>query len=1338
MAPRPPKPGNAHGEPVVVRQAHHERGLTSDEREQRIVELRARRRARMRVLALRSGIGIAALAIIAAAALYWLLTTFGGRDFLMAQIVARLPAGASLTWERAEGPAAGPLILHGVRFAMQSCPDKDGKPVAFGQCAKPTTLRFTAQRVRIDPDIRPLLGKLLRLDVLEIDDATLDIPKSDKPFELPRWPEVLPRIDLPLGLQADTIRVDGLRISHAGEPVIDVRSLRGGLDARDGKLHAQRIVIGSDRGWFTVHGDYAPHSDYATDLRIGASLPAPAGRTRPRLGAVARGDVDHMDVLVVGNAPAPLRAHLALRGEDRPQWTFSADSTALDPGLLSGSGTPGTPLSFDLKADGIGGQANLHGKLTQGDLVAVLQPSKLRIEDQVLEFKPLVVDVFGGRVTARGRGDFSKPGDGRFKFAVAARDLAFGGDAASAASVLHASGNFGIAGTTRRWAAIGKAQLRRDKQSARVDFDGRGNAGQLDFKTLQAAMPTGTLDGSGMVGWSPALRWQVDARLAGFDPGYFASGWNGAVNGRLSSTGRTRDDGGLELTVDAQRLGGNLRGRKLDGSARFTMHGAAGSAGRDDYQGEVALTVGSSRIDARGKLAGNIDVDAKFSPLQLADLLPGAAGSLHGTLQLDGARNAPDVTVDLDGSGLKYRDYAANRLGAHGRLPWRDGNGALAIAASGVRAGVALDSVQVDAHGAVTDLQLAANARGGIGALSLGASAQQRSGRWQGTLSALQLAPAKGAAWRLQAPAHYAQTGNGFSLSHSCFVATGSAGSLCASADWPRHGLTIDGNGLPLSLAAPYLPNASTGSGPAGGRDWVLRGDIAIDAQVRPAGNAFAGHVKLTSASGGLRTSQRARTDVVDYANLALDATFDAQHIQATLGAALNEKACPEPCRRGRVDADIHTGWDAYAPLSGNIAIDTDELTWMELFSPDIVDPTGKLAGHVTLAGTRAQPRIGGQATLADFATEIPSLGIAPRAGNVRLDANADGSARISGQLRSGEGTLTLDGSLGWNTDPATGKSAPLVLKLGGKNLLVSDTRDLRAVVDPDVTVRYAAGTPLEVSGSVAVPSADIDLERLDQGVSASSDVVVLDPVNPERSASTPLQLDLSLVMGDDVKLKGFGLDGTLGGQLRVRAVPGREMTAFGVLEVGGQYKAYGQELAVTRGRLQWSNGPVSDPILDIRAERKIEAEDITAGIDVSGRASSPDVQVWTDPATSQSDALSYLALGRATSSLSSDEGRQLNAASAALNAGGSLLASQIGSKIGLDDAGISDSRALGGSVFGIGKQLSPRLYVGFGVSLLGTGQVLTLKYLLRKGFDIEIESSTLENRGSINWRKER
>ena len=186
---------------------------------------------------------------------------------------------------------------------------------------------------------------------------------------------------------------------------------------------------------------------------------------------------------------------------------------------------------------------------------------------------------------------------------------------------------------------------------------------------------------------------------------------------------------------------------------------------------------------------------------------------------------------------------------------------------------------------------------------------------------------------------------------------------------------------------------------------------------------------------------------------------------------------------------------------------------------------------------------------------------------------------------------------------------------------------------------------------------------------------------------------------------------------------------------MAGRYTAYGQKLQIDSGRLVWTNDAIANPMLDIRAQR--EVGDVTAGIRVSGRATAPQADVWANPAMDQSEALSYLALGRSLSSASAAEGRQLNAASAALTAGGSLLASQLFTRIGLDDAGMIQSSTLGG-VFGIGKYLSPRLYVGYGVSLLGTGQVVTLKYLLRKGFDITIESSTVENKGSVNWRTER
>jgi translocation and assembly module TamB len=665
---------------------------------------------------------------------------------------------------------------------------------------------------------------------------------------------------------------------------------------------------------------------------------------------------------------------------------------------------------------------------------------------------------------------------------------------------------------------------------------------------------------------------------------------------------------------------------------------------------------------------------------------------------------------------------AAATLRAHGRLPWRGEGGMLALDATGVQAGTAFDRLHARARGSVEHLQLEADADGALGSVSLAGGTDRRNGLWQASLSRLRLQPMKGGAWALRGPTSFAQQrGGGWRIARTCFapVADAAAGdaTLCATGGWPRPGLDVAGRDVPLALVAPWLPERSDG------RPWALHGAFALDAHVQPAGDAWRGTVRIASPEGGMRNSQRSRNDLVDYRNLVLDARFDAQRIEATLAAAVNDD--------GHLQARLATGWDAYAPLSGEIALDTDELTWMELFSPDIVDPTGKLAGHVTLGGTRAAPTIGGSARLTQFATEIPALAIAPHDGDVRLDAMPDGTARIAGTLVSGDGTLRVDGTLGWR-----GGDTPLVLAISGRNVLVSDTRDLHAVVDPDVVVRYAAKQPLQVTGTVTVPEARVDLERLDRGVSVSDDVVVLDPQNPEEGLATPLQLDLTLAMGSNVRLNGFGLEGTLAGKLRVLAGPGQDMTGTGALDVGGRYTAYGQKLSITRGRLLWQGSPIDDPMLDIRAERDVG--DVTAGIAVTGRASRPKAEVWSDPAMDQSEALAYLTLGRSLGTLSSDESRQLDAASAALSAGGSLLASQLGARIGLDDAGVTQSRALGGSVLGVGKYLSPRLYVGYGVSLLGTGQVLTLKYLLRKGFDIEIESSTVENRASVNWRQER
>ena len=1260
-------------------------------------------RPRWRRHARRAAWGTAAIVVLSVALLTWLLSTIAGRDFLLARIVANLPADATLTWESAEGPVAGPLTLRGVYFAWHGH-------------------QLRARELYLDPALQPLAWRTLRLDALYLRGASLSLARSDEPFQLPQWPESLPTIDTPLPVEAGKVEIDDLRIAQEGKPVIAIARLRGGIDVAPGRLHVEQLRASSDRGRFYLHGDYRPADDYRVAIKGAWHVDARAGRPAARLGFAVRGSLAAMHAEVRGVAPGPLAASALVQGHAIPKWQWRVDAQGLDPALFTGAPTS-TAWYASANSTGEGGVAKLEGRARRGDFEVRVLPSTLTLDRQRLDLQPLALELLGGRATVSGHADFAKPEEASLQAQVQARGLRWGeGDA----QVL-ADGDFALRGTSKAWTAQGKATLERDGQRAQLDFDGRGDAQRAHVDHLLARMQDGSLDASGEIGWSPALDYDFQAKLAGFDPGYFAPDWPGAIDGGAHIEGGQARDGGFDTHLALTELGGSLRDRPLSGHADLDIHDAADPRAPASYEGEVALRLGESVVDAKGRIAQTLSVDANFAPLQLADFLPEAGGALRGQMHLRGARTAPDIDVDLQGEALHYGSLAAGSLRAQGRLPWHGAGkpGELHVEGSALALGLPFEQLRLDARGAFEQLQLDAQAEGDSGALALRGQLGRRGEAWRGTLAALQLRPVRGAAWQLDQPSEFTWAQGRGRISPACLRASEGPGRLCVNGEWPGQGIAVHGSELSLAMVQSYLPVRE------GGGRWALHGDLSLDARLQPAkGGGWTGAAEIASASGGITPLRRRPSgrppppDLSRFHDLRLHAEFDPAGLRATLASAFDGG--------GFIDAQLASGWAADSALSGTVSLATSKVTWLELFSPDIVAPTGHIEGKLQLGGTRAHPRLGGDAALVDFGAEVPALGITLREGRLRLIAQADGNARLEGQLRSGEGVLNVDGTLGWGQS-----TNPLQVHVTGKNVLASDTPRLRALIDPDITVKYADGDEaISVTGKVTIPEANIALEILDQGALNSSDVVVLDPVVADATASLPMDLDLELVAGDKVRMTGFGLDGITIGRLHIRARPGREILASGALDVDGTYVAYGAKLQITRGRLLWSNGPISDPALDIRAERVVG--EVTAGIDVRGRASAPTPTVWSIPAASTSEAISYLALGRPLSTANSDESLRVSAARSALTVGGSLLAAQVGAKLGLDEAGVSQSRALGTDVIGAGKYLSPKLFVGYGVSLVGSGQVVTLKYLLRKGFDIEIESSTVENRASVNWRLER
>lgn len=1242
-------------------------------------------RSRLRRWSLRLGVAGFALGALLGAVLAWLLLSAGGRDTLLGQITARLPEGA-LQWERAEGALHGPLVLHNVRYAH------DG-------------IELRARRLMLDPDLLPLLGRRLQLDALELDDAVLVLPETrDEPFSLPEWPGVLPRIPLPLDIRSARVDVAGLRVQRGEDELLALDTLAArGLHLVDEGFTLTSLDAHGTPGHLRLQGEYRPARDYRSALT--ARWERPAGDKAPaaELQLSVQGRLQDLRIEASGQLPGRTQLTATVQGDaDAPRWSLQASSQALAPALLGLE--PGGDIAFELQAGGTGGEASLSGQVAQGELAAQIAPSRLSIVGDRLRLDPLELVLDAGAL--RLAGEVTLNDELPFDLRASTESLQLPSDDPSAPAVV-ARGEARVQGVADDWSLEAVATLDRDGEQASIALVGQGDREQLQLSRLEADTPGGGLRGSGALRWTPAIELRLEARLQALDPGYFLPDYPGRLDGEMKLQAAQDADGQWRGELQVPTLTGQLRQRSLLARADLRF-----APGRGD--GEASLRLGDSELDARGRFGDDYDLDVTLSPLALSDIAAGAAGRLEGRIRLRGPAAAPGVSADLRGEALAFEGQEIAAFTLRGDLPARGDGGELSLRAEGLSlTGLQADELVLDARGSRARLALQARALGPHGRVELESTLGQAGDDLAGTLSTLQLEPTIGPRLALQAPAAFRVGPSRLQLARACLRAGDTEGQLCVQAEGTA--LTIDGDALPLALATPWLPADE-------GVPLALEGTLALQASLRRDGSgAWRGDGRLESARGALRLDPEAQRDLFAYENLLATLRLDAAGLGVELEAALADG--------GRLSGRLQRGGGDDPVLDGELRIDARELTFLELFSEDLAAPTGRLQGQLRLAGSDSAPALSGQARLAGFAAELPALGLKLAEGEIEFDGPPEGMARLSGSLRSGEGRLRVDGSVDLR-DP----QAPLQLSLEGERVTFASTPELYLIASPRLSLTYARSL-LRVRGEVAVPEARVDLELLDGSASISPDVVVLDPVDPARDTTVPVDLDVRVTLGEEVRLRGFGLDGRMGGALALRQRPERSATASGTLDVTGSYRAYGQALEIRRARLSYADSAFDDPSLDIRAERKFD--EVTVGVQVRGTARRPETTVTSAPAMDTSEALSWLVFGRPLRSTSGAESEQLDAAAMALGAGGNLVAQQIGARLGLDEAGVAESRNLGGAALTVGKYLSPRLFISYGVSLVGTGQVVTLKYLLVRGFDISVESGN-ENAASLNWRLER
>ena len=227
-------------------------------------------------------------------------------------------------------------------------------------------------------------------------------------------------------------------------------------------------------------------------------------------------------------------------------------------------------------------------------------------------------------------------------------------------------------------------------------------------------------------------------------------------------------------------------------------------------------------------------------------------------------------------------------------------------------------------------------------------------------------------------------------------------------------------------------------------------------------------------------------------------------------------------------------------------------------------------------------------------------------------------------------------------------------------------------------------------------------------------------------------------MLGDDIRVDSYGLKAKLGGEVTVSTKPDDVPRGLGAINVvEGQYKAFGQDVRITRGRLTYENTPLTEPVLDLVAERRIEAEDVTVAVNVRGTLDRPFVNITSTPAMSSNEALSYLLMGRSLDTLQSNEAQSVDTAAQSLAfSGGGLLLGGIGRRIGLDEVTV-ESTGTDDTAVVLGKYLSPKLFISYGISVAESINTIKARYTLNEKWSVRAEAG-LDQSADIEYRIER
>ena len=776
----------------------------------------------------------------------------------------------------------------------------------------------------------------------------------------------------------------------------------------------------------------------------------------------------------------------------------------------------------------------------------------------------------------------------------------------------------------------------------------------------------------------------------------------------------------LQLVVENFELDRILANTALAANYQGILNAAIHSAGRWHEQPELKVTI--------AQLSGRLNEE---------DLEVSAAASVHGEqIQLErftgqwgaqqltasGAANlaSEQFAVALNGSQLEYGPWALEKIAADLAGDWALNalpTGTLAVTNLRQNEQQLIADMQVSMrHSEASDtpqkhyIELSGNTFASEFAVALNGAWKEL--QWQGDITQLSVAHAEFERWRLTESTSANVGAEKIQVDHFCIENEQRAAGFCLAADWDLitqlGEINTRAERLQLALLQPVLNGIFV-------ENFEISGELNATLDLLIAENQLQVDARVLLSETLFALPQQDLQFQFNASEL-LRVTGDQHELHSTFALSstdLNGGITGELTLRDVLDT---------AAINGFFNIQLDALGIISLIVPELQAVQGQVAGKIDISGNLPQPSLSGYAELLESGAEVPSAGITISALNMRLDApNTVGEPfSLNATATSGNGELTIVGEYYLAEQRA-------LVNITGNDFRAVHARDTQLTVSPNIEVSYDP-SGVHMRGELTVPSALItppDIQTID---SASRDTVIIrgdETVFAFEENELPIDADIQVILGDNVRVEAFGFDGRLTGRLRVREQPEQQTSAVGTITVAsGRYEIFGQPLDIERGNFTYTGGAIHNPGLDLRVSRSISTENVTVGARIDGALREPTLSFFSTPAMQDSAILSYLILGRAPGMESGEENVFAQATLALGMQGGNFIGEQIGQAIGVDEIVLdSTGENFDNAALYIGKHLSSRLYVKYGIGLIEPVNTLFIRYRLTDSLHFESQT---------------